>query len=109
MSRVAELAARRDGLLLRSAALRLQLQQQTEDLSYACTRIDRGIGIARRLSSRPMLLAAGAALLVTLGPRKALRWVTRGLLMTSVVRRGWALFAALRPPRPAYDDHQLFV
>jgi hypothetical protein len=109
MSRVAELAARRDGLLLRSAALRQQLQVQTEELAQACSRIDRGIGVARRLSSRPMMLAAGAALLYTLGPAKAFRWISRGLLVTSVVRRGLALYSALRPARTAYDDHHLFV
>ena len=56
-----------------------------------------------------MLVAAGAALLFTLGPAKALRWVSRGMLVTSAVRRGWALYSALRPARSTYDDHHLFV
>jgi hypothetical protein len=113
MSRVAELAARRDGLLLRSAALRVQLQQQTDDIDYSLRRIDRGIGLVRRaFSSRPLLLAAGAGLLVTLGPRKAFRWVSRGLLMTSVARRAYGLYTAMRAPSGraiAHDDDQLFV
>lgn len=109
MSRVAELAARRDGLLLRSAALRQQLQVHTDELGVACGRIDRGIGIARRLSSRPMVLAAGGALLLALGPFRAFRWISRGLLVTSAVRRGWAMYSALRSARSAYDDQHLFV
>lgn len=108
MSRVAELAARRDNLLLRSAALRRDLEHHTAELDRSFGSVDRGIGIVRNLTSRPLLMAGGAALLMTLGPRNALKWVSRGLLVTSVVRRAYGLYAATRRPRDDPHD-QLFV
>lgn len=110
MSRVAELEARRRGLLLRSAALREELVHHTVEMDHAFHRIDRGIRMARRLSARPMLLAGGAALLFALGPRKMLSWVSRGLLFTSFARRAYALYSATRPAPRREDPHdQLFV
>lgn len=108
MSRVAELAARRDGLLLRSAALRREFTHHTAELDHCLRRVDRGIGMVRNLTSRPLLLAGGAALLLALGPAKAFRWVSRGLLVTSFVRRAYGFYASRRVRRDDPDD-QLFV
>lgn len=109
MSRVAELEARRKGLLLRSAALRAELVQHTAELDHAFHRIDRGIGLVRNFAARPMLLAGGAALLLTLGPRKAFRWISRGLLLTSVARRAYGLLGLMRSARREDPHEQLFV
>ena len=115
MSRASELALRRQNLLLRSAALRGELIEHTDELEHAFARIERGIGLVRNLSGRPMLLAGGAALLLTLGPRKAFRWLSRGLLVTSVVRRAFGLFQIARPylrrgrDDPHQEHEQLFV
>ncbi len=109
MSRVAELEARRNGLLLRSAALREELVHHTVELDHAFHRVDRGIGLVRKLSSRPMILAGGAALLFALGPRRAFSWISRGLLVTSVARRAYALYSATRAARREDPHEQLFV
>jgi hypothetical protein len=110
VSRVAELRARRDLLLLRSDSLRRQLVRHGEELEGAFSSVDRGINLVRAVSGRPLVLAAGAGVLFALGPRKALHWVSRGLFFTSMARRAFGLLAARRSrpqlPPPGTD---LFV
>jgi hypothetical protein len=105
MNRVAELAARRESLLERSANLRAQLADHGEDLEHSLHKVDRGIHLARSVTAQPLLLAAGAGLLFTLGPVRAFQWVSRGLFVTSLARRAFGMFAAHRQrSKLAYND-----
>jgi hypothetical protein len=113
VNRVAELRARRDALLERSATLRQQLVADGNELEGALSQVDRGISLVRNLHLRPIALAAGAGLLFALGPGRVLRWVTRGLMFTSVARRAFGLLAEARRARRASPelshDTDLFV
>ena len=78
---------RRVRLQLKAAAQRAELAQISDDLQRRLYRTDRVIATARRLSSTPLLLAAGLGLLAILGPTGLVRWSSRALLLVSGVRR----------------------
>ncbi|MET0290750.1 MAG: YqjK family protein [Steroidobacteraceae bacterium] len=110
MSRVEELRERRESLIARSAGLRRQLVEYGNDLEDSLTRVDRGIRTVRSLSAKPLVLAAGGALLFALGPRRAMAWISRGLFFTSIAKRAYGLIAARRNHRRDEDSHsQLFI
>jgi hypothetical protein len=78
---------RREQLQLRAAAQRAELIQIGDDLQRRLYHTDRAIETARRLTSTPLLLAAGLGLLAILGPTGMVRWSSRALLLLSGVRR----------------------
>ncbi|MEO7774821.1 MAG: YqjK family protein [Steroidobacteraceae bacterium] len=110
-AREKQLATRRANLVARSGRQRARLVRQAEDLGRSLGGVERGIGVARHLTSRPLLLGAAAAALLVFRPARAIKWVTRGALITSVVRRGLnilqenpVILSALRPRRRSHRD-----
>ena len=85
--RQSHLAERRDRLLARSAQLREQVSAQGADLRGSVEGIDKGIGLVRALTARPLVLTAAAAALFILKPARAFKWIARGALVTSLLRR----------------------
>jgi hypothetical protein len=90
-ARERQLANRRATLVARSSAQRALLAAQAADLGRSLGGVERGIDLARHLTARPLLLGAGAAALLVLRPTRAFKWITRGALLTSVLRRGLGL------------------
>lgn len=78
---------RREQLQLKAAAQRTELAQIGDDLQRRLYHTDRVIDVAKRLTSTPLLLAAGLGLLAILGPTGLVRWSSRALLLISGVRR----------------------
>jgi hypothetical protein len=95
-----ELETRRQRLLLQSAALRGDLAEQGRGLRDSLGFIDRGIVAARALTSRPTLATGALALLLILRPRRALRWITRGAIASSLLRRALDLVSTYRHTNP---------
>jgi hypothetical protein len=85
--RVGELATRRKALQARSAAQRTELREIRGDLQHGLRFVDRGIGVARRLTSTPVLLLVGLAALALVGPRGAVRWISRAAFLATSIRR----------------------
>jgi hypothetical protein len=85
--RVVELARRRERLQDRSARQRVELREIRGELQHDLRYIDRGIEVARRLTSTPILLLVGLAALAVVGPRGAVRWVSRAALFATTIRR----------------------
>ncbi|MEP7312219.1 MAG: YqjK family protein [Pseudomonadota bacterium] len=85
--RQSDLAERRDRLLARSAELRDRIAGQGADLRSSVESIDKGIGVVRALTTRPLVLTAAAAALFILKPARAFKWIARGALVTSLLRR----------------------
>jgi hypothetical protein len=85
--RQSHLAERRDRLLARSAELRDRVSVQGADLRSSVESIDKGIGVIRALTAKPLLLTAAAAALFILKPARAFKWIARGALVTSLLRR----------------------
>ena len=69
----------------RAAARASQLHRHVE------AGVDRAVGIARSVTRQPLLMAAAAAALMVLKPARALRYLARGAVVVSMVRRvlGW--------------------
>jgi hypothetical protein len=110
-ARETQLANRRAKLIARSSAQRAQLAGQAADLGRSLGGVERGISVARHLTARPLLLGAAAAALLVVRPGKAIKWITRGALITSMVRKGLGflqenpgVLAALRRRAPSERD-----
>ena len=71
---------RRAQLLARSARLREDIARTSAGVTGRLGGAERSIKVARAITSTPVLLAAGAALLAYAGPAKAISLVGRGLV-----------------------------
>jgi len=98
--RSAQLARRRAGLVARSRQLRGDLAADGAAIASRLSLVDRGFALARAVGRRPLMLAAGAALLFTGRPIKVLKWVTRGALLLSVARRVYGTMNRGDPGEP---------
>ena len=87
MGRIEQLARRRAGLVARSARLRGELAIDGARIGSRLGLVDRGIALVRAAAGQPLLLAAGAGLLLTLKPLRLMKWAARGALLFSVARR----------------------
>lgn len=85
--RQGQLAGRRAELLLRSEQLRDRVGVQGANLRASVDGIDRGIAMVRAATARPLVLTAAVAALVLLKPGRAFKWIARGALLTSLLRR----------------------
>jgi hypothetical protein len=87
MSRRQQLALRHAVLLARSAALRTELAQYGAQIGAHLSLVDRGLKFAKAATERPILMTAAGLLLMLFKPTRALKWVARGALATSLLRR----------------------
>lgn len=85
------LRQRREALLARSQGLRAALTEEAGALKARFSAVDRAVGMARSATRQPVLMAAAAAALMVLKPARALRYLARGAVVVSMVRRvlGW--------------------
>ncbi len=85
------LQQRRELLLARSRLLRADLVEQSRALQGRFAGVEHAVGLARAATRKPVLLAAAAAALLVLKPARALRYLTRGAMAVSLLRRvlGW--------------------
>ncbi|MBM4199024.1 MAG: hypothetical protein FJ167_01445 [Gammaproteobacteria bacterium] len=67
-----QLAARRTELLARSAALRDDIGARSREMLHGWQGAERLVASARAIANRPVLIAGAAALVLLLGPRRAL-------------------------------------
>jgi hypothetical protein len=87
-SRLRALTAHRAALQAEIALQRDDARQSYAEIEHGTTRVDRGVQVLQRLG--PLLLVAGAAGLIALGPARALSLARRGLtfgLFVSHARR----------------------
>ena len=76
-----QIREQRARLVERAARQREQLAQDIGVFSAPIALADRGMAAARFLRAHPEILAAAAALLVLLKPRRAFGWIRRGLAL----------------------------
>lgn len=89
---------RREQLLMRSAALRVQLRHEAQVLEAPLGWADQGLQAVRWLRAHPEWPLVTLGVWVVLGPRRALRWAMRGWWLWRGVRRVRALM-------PEAGDH----
>ena len=78
-SRLLALTARRTALQGECALQRDEAARAYGEIAGGAARVDRVIGTVRRLT--PLLVVAGAGVLLALGPARALSLVSRGLAL----------------------------
>jgi hypothetical protein len=82
-----QLAARHSNLRLRAAVQRRQLGSSMDEIEHHLSGLDRGLGSAQRLLKNPAVLIGGVAVVALIGPKRLMRWVSRGALIYSTARR----------------------
>ena len=87
-----QLSAKHSNLRLRAAVQRRQLGSTMHEIEHQLSGLDRGIGAAQRLIRNPAVLVGGVALVALIGPKRLMRWATRGALIYSTAKR----FARMR-------------
>ncbi|MBI3531266.1 MAG: hypothetical protein HY068_02095 [Burkholderiales bacterium] len=88
-SREAELAARQQQLLIRSAELRVTLAHQSQTLQGPLALADQAVSSVHWLRSHPQWPLGALLLLAVLRPRRALVWAGR-------LWWGWGLYQRTR-------------
>lgn len=87
--RLAELALKKQRLLLRSDDLRDQMGTHAQGLAPVFVAVDRLREAGAAVSRHPEWIAAGMVVLVVVRPRFAWRWVQRGIV-------GWRIWKGAR-------------
>ena len=91
-SRTAQLALRRQRLILRSERLREEIRDQGSTLKARLTRADQVVAFVRRLGSKPALTALVSAALYFAGSRRSMRFLGRGVIWVSMAKRALNLY-----------------
>lgn len=78
-SRLRALTAHRAALQAEIALQRDDARQSYGEIEHGTARVDRGIQVVQRLG--PLLLVAGAAVLIAIGPARAVSVARRGLTL----------------------------
>ena len=97
--RTEQLALRRAALIARSAALRADIGAYGAMIGERLGLVDRGLQFAKSVTQRPMLMAAATALFMFFRPTTALKWMGRGAVATSLIRRILSIANVGRTPR----------
>lgn len=82
-----QLTVQQSNLLTRCAAQRQQLAETAEEIEHELGRLDRGIEVVRRVLRSPAMIGGAIAVVALIGPRRLLRWGTRGLMFYATARR----------------------
>jgi uncharacterized membrane protein (UPF0136 family) len=87
-----ELAARRAMLVARCERQRWELAVGADGLAQSLRTVDAAVGVARRVTSHPLLLAgAVVAAVIIVRPRRLLQGISWGLSAAVAARRASAL------------------
>lgn len=89
-----QLTAKHSNLRLRAAVQRRELGSTMNEIEHHLSGLDRGIGAAQRMIKNPAVLVGGVALVALIGPKRLVRWASRGALIYSTAKR----FMRLRRP-----------
>ena len=85
--RYIQLAAKHSNLRLRAAVQRSELGATMNDIEHQLSGLDRGIATATRVIKNPVVVIGGVALVAIIGPKRLMRWVTKGALVYSTAKR----------------------
>ena len=99
-----QLHAHHSNLLARIAVQRQQLGETAEEIEHELGRVDRGLAVVRRVLSSPVLIGGAIAVVALVGPRRLVRWGTRGLMLYSTVRQLLRLRRESDGAAPTHDD-----
>ena len=98
-----QLNAHHSHLLARIAVQRRHLAETSEEIEHELGRVDRGIAAVRRVLSSPALIGGAIAVVALVGPRRLLRWSTKGLMFYSTARQLLRLRRESGAAAPSHD------
>jgi hypothetical protein len=98
-----QLSARHSNLLARVAVQRRQLGETAQEIEHELGRVDRGVAAIRRVLASPALIGGAIAVVALVGPRRLLRWSTKGLMMYSTARQLLRLRHESAATAPTHD------
>jgi hypothetical protein len=98
-----QLHAHHSNLLARIAIQRQQLGETTEEIEHELGRVDRGLAVVRRVLSHPALICGAIAVVALVGPRRLMRWSSRGLMLYSTARQLLRLRRESAAAAPTHD------
>lgn len=82
-----QLAYQRMKLRAQCAAQRKELGSSFAAIEEHLAGVDRAVTIARRVVTKPAVIATSVALLTLIGPKRVVRWIGRGALWYSTGSR----------------------
>jgi hypothetical protein len=82
-----QLSGHHSNLLARCAVQRQQLGESAEEIEHELGRVDRGIAAVRRVLRSPAMIGGAIAVVALVGPRRLMRWGTKGLMLYSTTRQ----------------------
>ena len=82
-----QLAAKHSNLRLRAAVQRRALGSTMNEIEHQLSGLDRGIGRATKLLRNPAVIVGGVAVVAMVGPKRLMRWVTKGAVLYSTAKR----------------------
>ena len=82
-----QLAAKHSNLRLRAAVQRRELGATMNEIEHQLSGIDRGLGRATRILRNPAVIVGGVAIVAMVGPKRLVRWITKGAVLYSTAKR----------------------
>ena len=82
-----QLAAKHSNLRLRAAVQRRELGSTMHEIEHQLSGVDRGIARTTRLLKNPAVIIGGVAIVAIVGPKRLMRWATKGALLYSTAKR----------------------
>jgi hypothetical protein len=82
-----QLAAKHSNLRLRAAVQRRELGATMHEIEHQLSGVDRGIARASRVLKNPAVIVGGVAIVAMVGPKRLMRWITKGALLYSTAKR----------------------
>jgi YqjK-like protein len=98
-----QLNSHHSNLLARIAVQRRQLGETAEEIEHELGRVDRGVAAIRRVLSSPILIGGAIGIVALLGPRRLLRWSSKGLMLYSTARQLLRLRRESYAEAPTHD------
>jgi hypothetical protein len=98
-----QLHAHHSNLLARIAVQRRQLGETAEEIEHELGRVDRALAAVRGVLSSPVLIGGALGVVALVGPRRLLRWSSKGLMLYSTARQLLRLRRESYAAAPTHD------
>lgn len=82
-----QLAAKHSNLRLRASVQRRELGATVNEIEHQLSGIDRGLARTARALKNPVVIVGGVALVAMVGPKRLMRWITKGAVLYSTAKR----------------------
>jgi hypothetical protein len=82
-----QLAAKHSNLRLRAAVQRRELGATMNEIEHQLSGVDRGLDRVTRVLKNPAVIVGSVAIVAMVGPKRLVRWLTKGAMLYSTAKR----------------------